>query len=332
MTAVPEPLTPRTLLVCAFVLFTTIASGCGSASPDGETPGSGVLRDFSIIVLPDTQNYVRKPENAPLFTSQTRWIADQILKDGNPRNIAFVTHVGDIVSNGSDETQWQRAVASLDVLAGGLPEAVVPHSVLPGNHDFHSTGNKSTGNRNYVRHFGPDRFASYPWYGGADPSGSNSYQIFDGGGVAFLHIALEWRPSANVTDGPRRDPAPIAWAQSVLQAHPGMPTIISTHEHLDDDPPGPSPAANGLWHELIRCNDQIIMVLSGHYHSLPDSSNDGEFHQVRQNDFGHDVVEVLQDYQDYPHGGDGWLRIITFDAGGERIHVEAVATGDRDPL
>merc|ERR1712032_697178 len=42
-------------------------------------------------------------------------------------------------------------------------------------------------------------------------------------------------------------------------------------------------------------------------------TNDGEWYQVSRNNFGREVVEVLQDFQDYPHGGDGWLRIITLD-------------------
>ena len=54
------------------------------------------------------------------------------------------------------------------------------------------------------------------------------------------------------------------------------------------------------------------MVLNGHYHGAG-GSNDGEYHQVSTNDYGKPVIEVLQDFQDYPNGGDGWLRIMTFD-------------------
>ena len=53
-----------------------------------------------------------------------------------------VTHLGDLVSNGNDLVQWQRADTSMDVLDG-----VVKYSALPGNHDFNSTGNKSNGYR-----------------------------------------------------------------------------------------------------------------------------------------------------------------------------------------
>ncbi|MAY73161.1 MAG: hypothetical protein CMJ31_00270 [Phycisphaerae bacterium] len=194
---------------------------------------------FSVVALPDTQNYVNSSANAPLFTIQTQWIADQIQRHGNPRNIVFTTHLGDIVSSGSSATQWNRAEQSMDIL-----DAVIAYSALPGNHDFADTGNKSSGTDEYVARFGPSRFEGRSYYGGADLSGNNSYQVFTGAGREFLHIALEWQPALNVTNGPTRDPSPIAWARQVIREHPGMPTIVSTHEHVDDDPPGRSGAGS----------------------------------------------------------------------------------------
>lgn len=274
---------------------------------------------FSIVALPDTQNYVTSTQNAPLFTQQTRWVADQIQLDGNPLNIAFVTHLGDVVSSGSSLTQYQRADTSLSLLDGGLPDAVIPWSVLPGNHDYASTGSKTTGTDSYLSFFGPQRFAGYSWFGGSEASGNNTYQFFTGGDTVYLHIALEWRPDSNVTNGPTRVPSPIEWAQSVIDANPGLPTIISTHEYVDDNPPGRSGSGQALWNRLVRSNDQVFMVLNGHYHSASIPTNDGEYHQVSLNDFGKPVIEVLQDYQDYPNGGDGWLRILTFEPGEGRI-------------
>ncbi|MEM9083756.1 MAG: metallophosphoesterase, partial [Planctomycetota bacterium] len=294
------------------------AVGVISASVLG---GSSWGEPFSIVALPDTQNYVTNAANALLFTKQTQWVADERLLNGNTRNIVFVTHLGDLVSSGSSLTQWMRADASMDVLDGGLPQAVVPYSVLPGNHDFASTGNKSTGTENYLNFFGPDRFAGYTWYQGADPSGNNSYQIIAAGSYDILHIALEWRPASNVTNGTERSPSPLEWAQSIISANPGKPTILSTHEHLDDSPAGRSGAGDSIWNQIVRNNDQVIMILSGHHHGAG-GMNDGEFHQISQNNFGNDVFEVLQDFQDYPNGGDGWLRIITFDDQANEVRFE----------
>jgi hypothetical protein len=268
---------------------------------------------FTIVALPDTQNYVNSATNAPLFTQQTQWIANQIQVAGNPRNIQFVTHLGDVVSSGSSLTEWQRADAAMDLLDG-----VVKYSVLPGNHDFASTGNKSAGAANYVANFGPQRFAGYAWYGGSDPSGLNSFQRFSAGGFDFIHLAMEWHPTLNV---PLRETAPIQWAQSVIDAHPNTPVIFSTHEHIDDSPPGRSAVGEALWNQFIRHNDQIFLALNGHFHSVG-GTNDGEYHQVSMNDANRPVFEVLQDFQDYPNGGDGWLRLINFDIPNNQIAFE----------
>ena len=68
---------------------------------------------FTIVALPDTQNYARDFNNAALFAQQTEWIADQVQASGNPRNIQFVTHLGDVVSKGDELIEMLRADASM---------------------------------------------------------------------------------------------------------------------------------------------------------------------------------------------------------------------------
>jgi hypothetical protein len=271
---------------------------------------------FTLVVLPDTQNYVNSAANAPIFTAQTQWIRDHI-EAGNERNIAFVSHVGDVVSTATTALQWERAVVSMSVLEsmGGF---VVPYGILPGNHDYAVTSDKGTGTAAYVANFGPKRFAAAPWYGGADPSGSNSVQRVTLGGREYLHLALEWRPTVNV---PFRDPSPIAWAKEVIAAHPDTPVILSTHEYVDDVPPGRSSAGDALFNELVRSTDQIFIVLCGHFHS-GNNPNSGEYHQVSINDYGKPVIEMLQDFQDYSNGGNGWLRLIRFDEPAGAVSVQ----------
>ncbi|WP_202626722.1 metallophosphoesterase family protein [Steroidobacter agaridevorans] len=86
------------------------------------------------------------------------------------------------------------------------------------------------------------------------------------------------------------------------------------------DPQDNSPQM--VWDKLIGQHDQIFLVLCGHEH--------GQVLRTDDNKFGHDVYQVLADYQDrgqtakdagvksaYPVGiGDGWLRLMTFDLGG----------------
>jgi hypothetical protein len=83
-----------------------------------------------------------------------------------------------------------------------------------------------------------------------------------------------------------------------------------------------------VWDKLIRRHDQVFLVLCGHQH--------GQAMRVDQNDAGHQVYQVLADYQDrsqtaidagvraaYPVGiGDGWMRLMRFDFGGDVATME----------
>merc|ERR1712070_1244772 len=101
-------------------------------------------------------------------------------------------HLGDVVNDGYPVEQWERAHASMSVLGPRGGPFVVPFSILPGNHDFNASSQKASGANHYLSFFGPQHFGTAPWYGGADPSGLNSFQVFSGGGYEFLHLALEW--------------------------------------------------------------------------------------------------------------------------------------------
>lgn len=282
------------------------------------TAGSFAQDPFSLIVLPDTQNYSKFPQFTHHFERQTSWIVEQVVGD-HPDRIAFVSHVGDIVNEGGDPQQWARAVASMGILDDPTGRPVIPYGITPGNHDYGITGDKSSGTDLYLSNFGPWRYEGYPWFGGSDPSGNNSWQVFDGGGLPILHICLEERPSVNITNGPARDPSPLEWANGVIESHPGLPTIVSTHNHVDHRIPGRSAWGQAIWDGLVRHHPQVFLVLCGHYAGPP--PHGGEWFMVSENDAGLPVVEMLQDFQSYPEGGQGWLRIITIDPLGQEMCV-----------
>jgi hypothetical protein len=135
----------------------------------------------------------------------------------------------------------------------------------------------------------------------------------------------------------------LAWAKSVLVSHPGVPTIVTTHDYLNAkgerranpiiDLDALEPAHNSaeeLWQKLIRTNDQIFLVLCGHHH--------GTALRIEDNAAGHRVVQMLADYQDRGHAsldagvplvrgqpvaiGDGWLRLIAFDTRADSLAMQ----------
>ncbi len=253
----------------------------------------GAADSFTIVVLPDTQFY---SQTYPAqFTAQTEWIADHI----DENNLAFVSHVGDVVFNAGgsagnnyNQLEWTRADAAMDLLDGDVaanPDGLIPYSVLPGNHDI-GGNHESTGR--FIEFFGSSRYEGRSWYGGQSPNQTSQYQIFSAGGRDFLHIGLEWTPREST----------FAWAQDVLDAYPDLPVILSTHYYLSSS--GRSATGNEIFGRLVRANPQVFMVLGGHAWS--------EYHQVSYNDAGMEVIEMLADFSGRASGGNGWMRLIEF--------------------
>jgi hypothetical protein len=277
---------------------------------------------FSLIGLPDTQNY--SSSYPQIYTAQTNWVVN----NRTPLDIRYVSHYGDITNNADQVRQWQNADASMRV----LDDAGVIYGVCPGNHDVTPSGVAGSAYipENYRQYFGPQRFDGRPWYGGASPSGMSNCTYFSAGGIDFLQIHLD-------VDTPI---AELAWAQGVLDANKDRPAMITTHRYLQEAeaytggvpavPNGRYPniwyAAEGFYNPngiqsedfyqwFLRKNTNIFMVTCGHFH--------GEWRQQSPNVAGKPIQEVLADYQDDPNGGNGWLRIMRFDAAANTIDVDS---------
>lgn len=260
-----------------------------------------------------------------------------------------------------DPTPKARGVEIPKAIEGyrRIAAAGLPFGVAPGNHDYDAMWTDAAfppdtskprreltwsvedigmlhvgGLDNFRSAFGADTpfFAGKDWYVDAFRGGTSSAQVFEAGGYRFLHLALEMHAGDEV----------LAWARGVLERHPGLPTIVSTHDYLDPrgerranpiidlaraDPEHHN-SAEDVFDELIAPNDQIFLVLCGHHH--------GQAFRVDPNQAGHAVYQMLADYQDrgqvgldvgvepvammggLPVGlGDGWLRLLTFELGGE---------------
>ena len=56
------------------------------------------------------------------------------------------------------------------------------------------------------------------------------------------------------------------------------------------------------------------MVESGH--------NDGQYHQVTNDNAGLPVLEEMNDFQDWNDGGDGYMMLFTYDTAANTVHVQ----------
>ncbi|MFE7331170.1 LamG-like jellyroll fold domain-containing protein [Streptomyces sp. NPDC057565] len=267
-------------------------AGSGNHRFDAESPR------FALAVLPDTQYLFDADSADPEPLKET---FHYLVAQRQEANIAFMTHLGDVTEHGSEE-EIGLAADTFRTIHGK-----VPYSVLAGNHDINSGTDDQRGDTAYLRAFGPQRFTSMPTFGGASPDGYNSYHVLQAAGHEWLVLALDWRASEKG----------LAWAQGVLDAHPTLPAILTTHDiawaedngraHLSDN-------GQRLWDRIIRGNDQIFMALGGHY--WPPGRT------VLTNDAGHDVHVHITNYQDRYYGGAGMVRLYSFDLVRNVVDVE----------
>ncbi|KYK25976.1 hypothetical protein AYK26_01710 [Euryarchaeota archaeon SM23-78] len=253
--------------------------------------------DFTIIALPDTQNLVRYDYNyAHIFTNQTKWI----VANKDALNIAFVTHLGDIVENWNVTLEWDRANQSMSIL-----DRVVPYGVLPGNHDEEFWYYVYPHNAYYYnQYFNYQRFEKYAWYGGHyGDNNNNNYQLFSAGGMDFIIIHLEFDP----------DPSSgvFAWANQVLANHSNRRAIISSHFIINTD--GSRQTVGDNIFNALKDNPNLFLMLCGHRH-----------HEGRRADVvnGNIIYTLLADYQRWPRMDGGYLRIMTFSPKNNKIYVK----------
>jgi hypothetical protein len=133
-------------------------------------------RDFAIVVLPDTQNYAREAAGngdavKEMWFSQTEWIITNRVS----RNIAYVTHLGDILQNGDikngspNNTEWRNATNALYRLENPtrtlLPDGI-PYGMAVGNHDQEPIGEPDGTSTHFNQCFGVSHFSNKSYYGG----------------------------------------------------------------------------------------------------------------------------------------------------------------------
>ncbi len=247
-----------------------------SVSFYGRAVGEDDGDDFTVVVIPDTQNMATS--YPAVFNSMTQWIAG----NKTSQNIVFATSVGDIVNTSSNTTEWTRADAAYDI----LDAANVAYSVGPGNHDLYGL---------YENYFGISRFSGKPWYGGYYGSDNyNNYSLFSASGMNFILINLQYNSTSAMLD----------WADALLKANPTRRGIFVQHNILN---------VNDTWqnqapYTALKDNPNLFLMLCGHMHT----SSDGAAYRAELGDDGHTIHIMMADYQDYPNGGNAYMRLLRF--------------------
>lgn len=320
-----QKITPNLYILCTCIIVVLFAN---------DTLATNVWR---LAGIGDTQALVQTGAGGKVFSDNTRWLAT----NATVLNIRLVTQVGDIVQNGKygqtttppsspgNQDEWDRANMAMSNLDG-----IVAWGTAIGNHELdwvdvipgktpsstYMDPNPASpsGFEAWKQRFGPattSRYAGMPEFGGVAPNDVDTYFIYTAGGREYLHLHLQ----VDIPDDT------ITWAQSIMDAHSELPTIISTHvfEGTAHGPPhnpylsgSGRNSANAIWDKLIKRNWQIFMVLSGH--------TGQQQHQTRTNLAGLEVFTIVQDYAWMDSGPTppGYLRLYEFDESNSVIRVK----------
>ena len=266
---------------------------------------------FTVIVLPDTQNYVKYDGAEKKFMAQIRWIKE----NRDALNIKFAIHEGDITDNNSPE-QWEKVKKCMEVLDG-----FVPYAVCVGNHDI---GYKGPAKSPICEYFKETDFQNKPWWGGK-MSGQNCFWYkFESGKDKYVILSLDLGPSDQM----------LEWADKIIEANKDCKVIMVTHEYLNsegglsDKATKKNSTAYGrhddgsirntgreVWEKHVKKHAGYFMVLCGHYEG-PGSRNS------MKGDNGNTIHQIMANYQYTDGGGNGYLRIMKFDPANNKCHVQ----------
>lgn len=243
-------------------------------------------KPFTFVWMSDTQYYsLHYPY---IFDQMTQWIVD----NEREQSLKYVIHTGDVVDHMNNEFEWIQA----DLAMKKLDQANIPYGVLAGNHDI---GHKKLNYKKFGEYFGTERFQQHKQFRGAHKNNEAHYDIIQASGHKFLIVYLGFGWNTDT----------LTWAQSIIKEHPEHTTILATHRYLQVDGKRSSDGEQ-LFNELVVPNPSVQLVLSGHFHGTAqrfdrlDDDNDGVNERT--------VVQILSDYQGYEKGGNGFMRLITF--------------------
>ncbi|MCH5599794.1 metallophosphoesterase [Niabella ginsengisoli] len=273
---------------------------------------------WSVIMVPDIQNYVKWSKNKPLLDLMMAWIEDNI----DSLNIKMVVGVGDLVENNekittdydgnqSTQQQWESASKAFSMLDGK-----VPYIAATGNHDY-SIDRQGHRTSHYADFFNADKnhlnkkmLVQNSRNEAGQPTIENAaYEMKDMNGKDYLFVTVEYGPRDSV----------LTWAKNVaaMKRYKDHRVVLITHNYLNTkdehtggkinwlywepynvdnmiqkSPKIEMPAANNgqqIWEKLVQPSSNIEMVLCGHI--------SGEGYRKDKNSSNKSVHQILFDAQ-----------------------------------
>lgn len=306
-----------------YALFFLAIIGLGSCSSDELLENSNIPKNpptnVYVAVFGDIQYYTTSSESIDLYQKSIDWILNKS-KEG--MCFACVLHTGDITQSNSayQYAFFNRATKQL--------ATEIPFYSMIGNHDYtwvdrKITNRQSTLFNDYVK-FPLSTQKVVAWF----EKDRMENIVVDNliYGQHYDLLILEF--------GPRKEV--VAWANSIVKQHPERNYILMTHEYLEKG--GGRRTSNltcsvqfegmnyltpdQLWNQLIKCNDNIRLVLCGHVGGLYAVTID-------TNDFGREIPQIQHNIQSVEYRYDNWLMLWDFpiESDSARVYIYNTNTG-----
>lgn len=323
-----------------FLLFCVgLYTGVSAQLKDTVQPVLSDSGSWSLVLLPDPQNYVKFKRNQPILDIMMNWINDNKVR----LNTKMVLCTGDLVEHNDiinpdsrkmDQTgkqQWEAIAAAFGKLDGKLP-----YVTAAGNHDYnifsYSHWPKHT---QYPKYFPSDKnelnlqlLREVTTNPDGVPSTENAcFEWLSPQGKPFLFVTIEFAPRNTV----------LQWAKKVVaqEKYRNHTVVLLTHAYLNYKNERIEKAAYDLadanygkdiWEKLVKSASNIQLVISGHIGGDNDARKHVGF-RTDKNDAGKTVQQMTFNAQamgggHYGDGGDGWLRILEFLPDGKTVKVK----------
>lgn len=268
-----------------------------------------------MAILGDIQ-YTTNASHIEVYRGTLDWI-DKKVQEG--WNFKCIVQTGDITQN-NDLSQWKCFLTATTPLA-----CKIPYFSMIGDHDYtwedgiHITDHNSTHFNDYIRF----QMSSNKVVARFEEKKMENIVVENTiYGQRWDLLILEF--------GPRKEV--VEWANGYVKDHPNHNFILLNHEYLEKG--GGRRVSdlkchrllntsyvepNELWNDLIKCNDNIRLVLCGHVGGLYALT-------VDTNDFGRAVPQIQHNIQSPEYRHDNWVMLWDFPVDKDSVNVSIYNT------
>ena len=266
-----------------------------------------------IAVFGDIQYLTEDYKHIDVYKHSIDWIRSEADKG---RRFNCILHTGDITQTNS-KYQWNHFIKATKPVVDDI--SVI---TMTGDHDYTWEDNsplivsrESTFINDYLQ-FPLVTAKVLSWFEEGHMENIVVENTIHGQRLDFL--ILEFAPRKAV----------VEWADAYVKAHPDHHFILLNHEYLEKD--GGLRTTNlkcvlrltdkdyvtpeQLWNNLIKCNDNIRVVLCGHVGGLYALT-------VTPNDYGRDIPQIHHNIQQKDYRYDNWLMLWEFPAESDSANI-----------